>query len=165
MRRFLTARAVVLGLLVAGAAGCAEKPVVHVDHAEVRSASLQGVGVIVVLRVTNPNAFDVQVRRVHASVTINGRYPMPDIDVSPNQWLPAHQTTYVQVPTFVPIMYVPGLIAETVGAPQIRYHVSGSADVTATRTFGVQKDDYPLDEDGWIPREVFVGAARSVLPF
>jgi LEA14-like dessication related protein len=160
------AQATVVGLLCcAGAVGCVEKPVVHVDHAEVRAASLQGVGLVVVLRITNPNSYDVQVRRVHASVTVANKYPMPEIDVAPNQWLPAHQTTFVQVPAFVPWAFVPGLIAESAGSPAIRYHVAGSADVTATRTFGVSEDGYPLDEEGWIPREVFVGAARSVMPF
>ncbi|HVY44662.1 MAG TPA: hypothetical protein VHB21_02240 [Minicystis sp.] len=151
--------------LALAAAGCVSKPVVHVDHAEIRSASLQGVGLAVILRIQNPNAYDVQVRHVHANVTINGHYTLPPIDIDPNQWLPSHQTTYVLVPSFVPWALVPGLVAESAGSPAIRYHVTGTADVTATRALGVEADDYPVDEDGWVPREVFVGAARSVMPF
>ncbi|HEY4119976.1 MAG TPA: LEA type 2 family protein [Byssovorax sp.] len=154
-----------LALLALAAAGCVERPIVHVDHAEVRSASIQGVAMGVVLRIQNPNAYDVQVRRVHATVTINGHLTMPPVDIAPNQWLPSGKTSYVYVPAFIPWGYVPGLIAESTGSPIIRYHVSGTADVTATRTLGVDADDYPIDEDGLIPREVFVGAARSVMPF
>ena len=74
---------------------------VHVDHAEVRSASLQGVGILVVLRDHEPEL----VRRHGAKGAcvgdgINSRYPMPGIDIAPNQWLPAHQTTLVSVPAF-----------------------------------------------------------------
>jgi LEA14-like dessication related protein len=153
--------AALMGLLPAG---CVSKPVVTVHHAEVRSASLQGVAVAVILKVNNPNSYDVQVRNVRANVVIAGRYPMGPISISPNQWLPANQSTLVPVPVTVPWQLVPALVAESAGRSAIPYHVTGSADVSAVRSIGLDRDDYPIDEEGTIPREIFLGAARSVMP-
>src|SRR5512140_3024694 len=56
------------------AAGCVSKPVVSLDHAALASASIQGLGLAVVLKIQNPNSYDVQVRNVHVAVTVAGRY-------------------------------------------------------------------------------------------
>jgi hypothetical protein len=134
----------------------------QLHHAELRSASLHGVGLDVYLKVDNPNSYDVQVRNVRVEVQV-GRYPLPPFAFSPNQWLPSGEVTLVRVPMVIPYQVVPGLLADTVTSPGIRYHVRGSADVTATRLFGVERDNYPVDEDGVIDRMALVAAARTSL--
>lgn len=139
-------------------AGCVSKPVVSLHHAEVRAASLLGVGLNVVLKVDNPNAYDVEVRNVHAEVTIAGKYSLAPIDIAPNAWLPSNQTTLVGVPVVIPWTLVPALISETLGSSEVRYHVKGTADVTAVRALKIEKNDYPIDEDGSLPRQTLIQA-------
>jgi len=152
-------RALLLAILALGLSfGCVSKPVVSLHHAEVHAASIVGVGLFVVLKIDNPNAYDVQVRNVHAEVTIAGRYPLAPIDMAPNQWLPSNQTTLVGVPVVIPWPLIPALISETLGAQEVKYHVRGTADVTAVRALQIEKNDYPIDEDGTLPRQMLVQA-------
>jgi hypothetical protein len=144
-----------------GSAGCVSKPTVMLDHAEVRAASFTGVGLEVFLKIHNGNAYDVEVRNVHAEVTIAGKFRLDPIDVQPNKWLPSGETTVVSVPLAISWAIVPALVGETLGSPEVKYHVTGSADVTATRTFGIEKNNYPVDEDGTLPRQVFLEASPA----
>lgn len=140
-------------------AGCVSKPVISLHHAEVRDASLGGIGLEVVLKVDNPNTYDVEVRSVHAQVTIAGKYALEPIDVTPNQWLGSNSTTLVRVPLSIPWTMLPVLVTETLGSSEVKYHVTGTADVTAVRALKIEKNDYPIDEDGTLPRQVFVSAS------
>src|SRR5262245_29431343 len=146
-------------------AGCVSKPVVSLDHAELRAASLMGIGLDVVLKIDNPNPYDVEVRSVHAEVTIAGKYSLAPINMSPNQWLPSKDTTLVHVPVAIPWAMIPGLIAETLGSTEVKYHVKGTADVTAVRPLKIEKNDYPIDEDGALPRQMLVESGPSGLRF
>jgi hypothetical protein len=159
------AAAALLGLACVAGTGCVSKPVVALDHAEIRSASPGGLGLVIFLRVNNKNAFDVQVRNVRGQPTIAGGFALAPLDMSPNVWLPAGQTTAVAVPVVVPWNIVPAILAQTLGSPTVTYHFRGTADVTAVRLLGVQRNDYPVDEDGVISRQAMVAAAASVLPF
>jgi hypothetical protein len=160
-RRWVTSLLVITAL--AGASGCATKPTANVHHAEIRGVSPYGLGVEVFLSVRNENSFDIQIRRVRANALIGNRYNMP-VNVTLNRWLSSDNTTIVIVPLSIPWQIVPGLIAESVGSPFIHYRIRGTADVTATRMFGVDRDDFPLDEVGVIPRDVMIAAARNVIP-
>ena len=140
-------------------AGCVSKPVVSLHHAEVRAASLSGIGLEVFLKVDNSNAYDVQVRSVHAVVTIAGKYTLDPIDIAPAQWLGSNSSTLVSVPLQIPWTLIPALISETLGSPEVKYHVTGTADVTAVRALMIEKNNYPVDEDGVLPRQVFVDAS------
>src|SRR5512132_499210 len=146
-------------------AGCVSKPVVSLHHAEVRDASLGGIGLEVVLKIDNPNSYDVQVRNVHAQVTIAGKYAVAPIDVTPNTWLPSNQSTLVSVPLSIPWSMLPVLVTETLGSSEVKYHVTGTADVTAVRALQIEKNDYPIDEDGTLPRQVFVSASPGGIHF
>jgi hypothetical protein len=152
-------------LVLALSTGCVSKPVVTLQSATLTAASPFGIGMNVVLRITNPNSYDVQVRNVHAAVTVAGRYPLPPIDIQPNIWLPANQATFVNVPVVIPWVIVPGVIADAVGVPVVTYHVSGVADVTATRTFGIEKNDYPVEQDGTLPRQMFIDFSSGTIRF
>jgi hypothetical protein len=145
--------------------GCVSKPVVSLDHAELASASLFGLGLAVVLQVDNPNSYDVEVRSLHVNVTIAGRYALAPIDVQPHQWLAAKQTTRVTVPVVIPWTVIPPLIAETLGSPRVTYRVKGSADVTAVRMLGIERNDYPVDEEGTLPRQIFLDASSGTIRF
>lgn len=142
-------------------AGCVSKPVVTLHHAEVRAASLSGIGLEVFLKVENENAYDVQVRAVHAQVTIAGKYALDPIDITPNQWLGSNSSTLVSVPLQIPWTLIPVLIGETLGSPEVKYHVTGTADVTAVRALMIEKNNYPVDEDGVLPRQVFMDASPA----
>jgi LEA14-like dessication related protein len=145
--------------------GCVSKPVVSLDHAELRGASLQGLFLSVVLQIKNPNSYDVQVRSLHVEVTIAGRYSLAPINMQPNQWLPSNETTRVAVPVVIPWPIIPPLIAETLGSPEVTYRVKGSADVTAVRMLGIERDNYPVDEEGTLPRQLFINASSGTIRF
>ena len=50
-------------------------------------------------------------------------------------------------------------------APQVVYSVHGSANVTATRTFGIEEDNYPLDLTGTMPRNILVNLSSGQVTF
>lgn len=145
--------------LAALPAGCAEKPRMRLHHAELRSASLYGVGLNVVLKVDNPNSFDIEIRNVRVTLRFADRYDLPEIVHSPNKWLPSGQSTLVSVPVIIPYALIPPIVRTAASSPTLRYHVKGSADVTALRSLEVEKDDYPIDEDGSIQRSALLAAA------
>ena len=151
---------VVFALLALTAAGCAKKPTMKVNHAEVSGVTIGfppqlAIQMTVVLDVFNPNSYDVAVRAMRGTVTFEDQYTMPiDFRASGDGvWLPAGQTTSVRVPVSVPVdialRITHGAIAGTVP-----YHVTGKADVTATRSLKLEKDDYSVDEKGEIARSV-----------
>jgi hypothetical protein len=154
-----------LALAAIGAEGCVSQPVVALDHAEIRSLQFPGgIGLTVFLRVNNKNAFDVQVRNVRGQATLGNRWILPPVDFSPNVWLPAGQTTVVAVPVVIPFDMLPGIVGQTLGASTIAYHFKGTADVTAVRMLGVQRNDYPVDDGGEVSRMALAQAAASVIP-
>jgi hypothetical protein len=113
--------------------------------------------------VQNDNSYDIQIRNVRAEVTIAERYKLAPINIQPNQWLPSEQGTIVRVPVVIPWQVVYPIVQETLDATTISYHVTGSADVTAVRMLGIERDNYPLDEGGSVRRQDLVNAASSVL--
>jgi hypothetical protein len=130
----------------------------------VRGLSTNGLGVVIFLQIRNDNAYDVQIRNVHCNVTFGRGYALGPIDFSPNQWLPSHQSTLVMVPVSIPWTLLPALASETVGSFAVPYHVNGQADVTATRAFGIDRNNYPIDEGGSVPRQMLIDSARSIMP-
>jgi hypothetical protein len=147
-----------------GATGCVSQPTITVHHAEVRGASLLGVDLTIVLLVHNDNAYDVQVRGVRCNVIFGRGTTLGPIEFAPNVWLPAHQTTPVMVPVSIPWTLVPALASESAGSYSIPYHVRGVVDVTATSSFNIQRNDYSIDNDGFVPRQMVVDAARRMIP-
>jgi len=148
-----------ISLLSVTSAGCAKTPSLTLHHAEVRSASLYGIGLSVVLSVENPNSFDLAARNVRATVTFANRYELPAIEYSPNQWLPAGKKTLVPVPVTIPYALLPDLANATANSQVLEYSVVGQVDVTATSSLEVEKDDYPIDEKGSIQRADLFRAA------
>lgn len=148
---------------LAAAPGCVNKPAVTIHHAELRGVSAWGLNVMILLQVRNENSYDVMIRNVNVNTTFGRGLNLP-VMFSPNQWLRANQTSFVQVPVTIPWTAIPQLIAETNGAYAIPYHVKGVADVTATSSLQIERNNYPVDEDGAIPRQMVVDAARSAIP-
>jgi hypothetical protein len=154
-----------LAVSVLALAGCAEKPTLRLHHAELRSASYQGVAMDIFVQVYNPNSYDIQIRTVRAQVVLQRMYALPPLAFSPNQWLNGGERTLVRVPMLIPYNLVPRLLAETVTAPVILYSVRGNADVTAVRLLGIEKDNYPINEESSVPRRDLAAAAAYSLPF
>ena len=144
---------------------CVSKPQMELHHAEIRSAGPAGIGLQVFLRVNNQNSFDVQVRNVRVQTTMAGRWTLPPVAYSPNQWLPADGTVIVQAPVIIPWTLVVPLMGETAMSDRIEYRVRGEADVTAIRSLGIRSDNYPVDETGSVPRVAILQAARPMFPF
>lgn len=151
------------GLFALSVSGCASKPTLHVHHAQIRSASFQGVGLDLYVAVHNDNSYDIQIRNVRARVVIANRYPLPPLTFSPQQWLPSGEKTLVRVPMVIPYPMIPAILQETILSPVIPYSVQGSADVTAIRLLGIEKDNYPLNERGSVLRQELVIAAGMSL--
>ena len=158
-------RSFLLGSGLVVVTGCVHKPTMELHHAEIRSAGPAGIGMQVFLRVNNDNSFDVQVRNVRVQTTMAGRWTLPAMSYSPNQWLPADCTTIVSAPVIIPWGLVGPLLAETAASPTIKYRVRGEADVTAIRSVGIRSNNYPVDEEGEIPRIAVLQAARTMFPF
>jgi hypothetical protein len=140
---------------------CVRKPEVKLHHAEVKAATMYGLGMEVYLIIHNTNSYDVQVRNIRATVTLARQYPVP-LYFSPNSVLPSGRQIVLAVPMTVPWSIVPGLVAASAGSQVVPYTVRGNADVIALGF--VERDEYPVDEAGTIPRQTFVNAARSVMP-
>jgi hypothetical protein len=147
-----------LVLAVATCTACAHKPEMHLDHAEISGVQLAtmppslGIVMTVVLDVYNPNSYDVAVRGVRGQTVLANQYPLPVTYQAPPDgvWMPAGQTTPVRVPITVPLPLAIVLAQVALGSPTIPYHFTGVADVTATRTFQIEKDNYSVDESGTI---------------
>ncbi len=163
MRLARWAGILIVGLLLP-TLSCASKPTMQVQYAQVTGVGPLGINVNVVVKVYNSNSFDIMVRNLHAQTTLAGQYQLPAVNVQPNVWLPAKETTYVSAPATIPWTLVPGLMSATLGSEQIAYHVQGYADVTATRAIGLRVNNEPLDERGFVPRALVLQAARTAIP-
>ncbi|HMR10079.1 MAG TPA: LEA type 2 family protein [Polyangiaceae bacterium] len=144
---------------------CVSKPTMQLHHAEIRSAGPAGIGMQVFLSVHNDNSFDVQVRNVRVQTTMAGKWALPPVSYSPNQWLPADGTVVVQAPVIIPWGLVVPLMAETAMRDRIEYRVRGEADVTAMRSLGIRVNKHPVDETGSVPRIAILQAGRTMFPF
>lgn len=149
-----------LALLAAAGAGCASKPTMRLNHAEVSGVNLgppAGLAVVLVtvVDVYNPNSYDVAVRAVRGTVTFADRYTLPLDFRAPGEglWLGSDRSTQIRVPVAVPLDLAITLARETYTQPVVGFRISGRADVTATRTFKIEKDDYAIDERGTFSRE------------
>ncbi len=159
---------VVLAAASAASVACVRKPEMHLDHAEISGVQLAtlppslDVVMTVVLNVYNPNSYDVAVRAVRGQTVIANRYPIPVSYAAPGDglWLPAKQTTPVRVQFSVPIQVAFSIVQESFTTPVIPYRFQGKADVTATRSFQLEKDNYGVDEQGTVTREQMM----AVLP-
>ena len=151
---------VVLALALAFA-GCASKPTMKLNHAEISGMSLGfppqvGVVMTMVLDVYNPNSYDVAIRAMRGSAVLADKYTLPIDYRSPGQegvWLASKATTTVRIPVSVPIDLALQLLRESYASPTVPYRVIGTADVTATRTFQIEKDNYSVDETGSFSRQ------------
>jgi hypothetical protein len=156
--------ALFIGLALAACAstGCVKKPEMHLDHAEITGVQMAtlppslGIVMVVVLQVYNPNSYDVAVRGVRGQAILAGQYPLPVAYQAPppdGLWMPAGQTTAVRVPITMPIQLAFALVGQGLAAPTIEYRFTGVADVTASHTLQLEKDNYAVDESGSITRE------------
>jgi hypothetical protein len=159
--------------LALGSSACVSKPTMHLNHAEISGVSLAtlppsiDVVMTIVLDVYNPNGYDVAVRAVRGQTLLAGRYPINVEYHAPGDglWLPSKQTTSVRVPMSVPVPLAFQLVQESFQAPAIPYRFQGKADVTATRSFKLEKDDYDVDEDGIVTREQMMAVLpNSIMP-
>ena len=143
---------------------CTKKPVMQIHEAHVAGVSLTGLVVNVVVKVTNSNSFDIEVRHIRAQTTLAGSYQLPPIDFSPNVWLNAKGTTYMTMPVTIPWTMVPGILSATLGSEYIRYTVQGYADVTASRSMGFKVNNESVQDEGVISRQMMLQAASPKLP-
>jgi hypothetical protein len=143
-----------------------------VNHAELQGVQFGFppalmVQMTVVLDVYNPNSYDVAVRAMRGMVTYNGRYTQP-ISWAPGGegvWLGSERTTQVRVPVAMPIDLAMTLMREAMTGV-VKYHVKGKADVTATRTLQIEKDNYEVDEDGTFARQQIEASVAALgIPF
>ena len=133
----------------------------HLNHAEVIGVQLAtfppslGILMTVVVDVYNPNSYDVAVRAMRGQAIMADKYSLPMDYRAPGNgvWLPAGKTTSVRVPIDLPLNLAIELIREAIQAPAIPYRFIGTADVTATSTFQIEKDNYSVDERGFLSRE------------
>lgn len=154
-------------VIVLASTGCAKKPSMRLHHAEVSGVRMAfppslAVVMTVVVDVYNPNSYDVAIRAVRGTVILADRYTVPLEWVVPGDgvWLTSDATTQVRVPVTLPVELALTMVREAYTMPSIPYRFMGRADVTATRTLKVEKDDYAVDERGWIARQQVEQALR-----
>jgi hypothetical protein len=149
-----------IGLSGLAFTGCASKPTMKLNHAEISGVQIAfppsvGVVMTIVLDVYNPNSYDVAVRAMRGTATMANKYTLP-VDFRPGGegvWMAANATTSMRVPVTVPVDLALTLLRESYTSPQVPFHVIGTADVTATRTFKIEKDNYAVDEVGTFSRD------------
>jgi hypothetical protein len=165
-RRALAVLAAVAGLV--SGSGCVSKPTMHLNHAEISGVQLAtlppsvDVVMTIVLDVYNPNGYDVAVRAVRGQTIMADRFPLVVDYHAPGEglWLPAHQLTSVRVPISLPLPLAFQLVQEALASPVIPYRFQGKADVTATRSLQLERDNYGVDEQGTVTRDQMM----AVLP-
>jgi hypothetical protein len=137
----------------------------HAEISGVRIALPPSLGILmnVYVDVYNPNSYDVAVRAVRGQVLLANRHSLPVDFRAPGEgvWLRADTTTSVVVPVNVPLPVGTALVAESLATPIIPYHFTGRADVTATRTFKLETDDYSVNADGAISRQQIEAVLRG----
>jgi hypothetical protein len=145
----------------------------RLNHAEISGVSLAtlppslGILMTVVLDVENPNSYDVAVRAVRGQTIFSDQYPLDVTYQAPPDglWLPAGKTTSIRVPITVPLQLALMLVQQAVTIQTINYHFVGKADVTATRTFQLEKDNYAFDTRGSITRDQMAAVIpNSIFP-
>jgi hypothetical protein len=152
--------ALCVALFAATVPGCASKPTMKLNHAEISGVSLGfppqvGVVMTMVLEVYNPNSYDVAVRAMRGTATLANKYTLP-VDFRPGGegvWMASKATTMMRVPVTVPVDLALTLLRESYMTPTVPFRVIGTADVTATRTFKIEKDNYSVDEVGTFTRQ------------
>ncbi len=149
--------ALFLALLSLTTLACVSKPTMHLNHAEITGVQLgypPSVQMAVVVDVYNPNSYDVAVRAVRGQIVMADRYPLAlNFQAPPDGlWMPAGKTTSMSVPIALPLPLAFQLVQEAFNYPEINYRFIGKADVTGTRTFKIEQDDYSVDERGTINR-------------
>jgi hypothetical protein len=163
--------ALTLALVAVAGVGCVSKPTMHLNHCEITGVQLAtlppafGVLMTVVVDVYNPNGYDVAVRAMRGQTVMANRYPLPVDYRAPADgvWLPAKATTSVRVPVVIPIDLALQLVREGFQSPTIPYRFTGTADVTATRTFQLEKDNYAVDESGSISQQQMLAVIPASL--
>ena len=163
------------GLLCVAAAlsaGCVHKPEMHLDHAEITGVALAtmppslGIVMTLVIQVYNPNSYDVAVRGVRGQAILANQYPLPVMFQAPppdGLWLPAGQTTAIRVPITMPIELALALVQQGMASPTIPYRFTGAADVTASHTFQLEKDNYAVDETGTVTRDQMLAVIPATI--
>ena len=165
--RFFAGISCLISLAVCG--GCVSKPTMHLNHAEISGFQVMtippSVVMTVVVDVYNPNGYDVAVRAMRGQVVMAEKYTIP-LDFRPpgdGLWLPADKTTQVRTPIAIPVDLALALLAESAASPTISYRLIGKADVTGTRTFQIEKDDYSVDERGLVTRDQIAAIIPNTL--
>lgn len=132
----------------------------RLNHAEVAGLAVSlppSVGVLLLIHVDvfNPNSYDVAVRAVRGQVLLAGRHSVPVNFAAKGEglWLEADKTSRMVIPVEVPLTTSLAVLAETVQTPMVNYQFTGRADVTATRTLKLERDDYSVNEQGVISRD------------
>jgi hypothetical protein len=163
----LAGHALALAVVASLAAGCVSKPTTKLNRAEIsglRIAFPPSIGLLmtVYIDVYNPNSYDIAVRAVRGQVLLAGRHALPVEFQAPGDgvWLGAEATTSVAVPVTVPGTVALAVLQESTSAASIPYRFTGRADVTASRTFQIEKDDYSVDAEGAVSREQIDRALR-----
>ena len=149
---------VALAVAACGASACVEKPTMHLNHAEISGLQFAtvppGLVMTLVIDVHNPNSYDVAVRAVRGQTVLANQFPLPVYFQAPPDgiWLAAGQTTPMRVPVTMPMPLAWTLVQQSLMSPTIPYRFIGTADVTATRTLQLEKDNYSVDEVGALTR-------------
>jgi hypothetical protein len=152
-------------------AACVSKPTMHLNHAEISGVQMSTfppglvVAMTVVVDVYNPNSYDVAIRAMRGQAILADTYSVPIDFRAPGDgvWLSSERTTPVRVTVNVPIETALAIVGQSMSTPLIPYRLSGRADVTASRTFQLEKDDYSLDERGTLSRDQIIAVIPNTL--
>lgn len=161
-------RMATLALVSMTSVACVSKPTMHLNHAEISGFQMTippTVLMTVVVDVHNPNGYDVAIRAMRGTVTMAGKYTVPLDFRAPGDgvWLAAKQTTAVRTPIAIPVDIALQMIREAAMSPTIAYRMVGKADVTGTRTFKIEEDNYAVDENGSITRDQMIAIIPNTI--
>jgi hypothetical protein len=161
------ALACALTAFAALSAACVKKPVIAVQSAKISGVQVSvplelAVQLQVQLVVDNPNGFDVKVRHATGKVVLLDAHEVP-FQLSPDAWLRAHERTPLTIPVSVPLKTAIAVVRGSISRAEIPFRITGEIDLTATSSLEIEKNHYPFDARGEIPRSVIVDAVRKVV--
>ncbi len=161
MPRYLISVLVLAAILVlVGTAGCIAQPTVVVDSVRIGSLTPANTTLEVVVRITNPNSFDMPLQNVSFtvySVEASGTRRLGEGATGPFT-LPGRQTIDQTVPVTLDnqALLETALVAVRAGKSEMTFRVTGT--VTGS-VYGIVNVNVPFEQDQTISLQELVGMA------
>jgi LEA14-like dessication related protein len=152
-------------LLLAAALGLAacsrpEPPTVRPISGRVTSIGTNGIALSAKLEADNPNAFEVSIKSLSATITLDGKYTVGTVTIPNAITLPAKKKKQFEVPISMPWGNVADVAPLALQNRDVPYEVKGTVKGGAE---GIDLE-MPFTETGVVTRQQIQQAVGSAIP-